>query len=776
MKKLFTALALLIGLISYSQSTGYFRYDSIRFEKVGGNAELILLNGTRNVTGGVLTNLGNGRTGFVTPSSSSTLFARTDARNNTGSAAYFSNATKNFTLDSSHLLKFRADTTTIMGGNTGFKTLLPEYAISIGDDISGNATLHLYAPNSTAAFMLAKSGADVGITGGGKIYLKPNGYGVGGQTILDPSPTGYVRYQYQSGGGSVMANVGIDTLNTLGYQFYIEPVNVGANTTHLNLRGSILTPNIAQITDSTGYDVYMMRRSDGMMKRIPSNLIGGGGGGGGGGVTSVSAGYGMSFTTITGTGAVRADTAVGSSNALIGYPRYLKFKDSVNAIFTPMARTLTAGYGLTGGGDLSANRSFVFDSATVFGQIRTSIFANIADQQIAYSNAGVLAGSGQLKFTGQAMQLASTNTTQATTSSALVGTYNSLTTGTGWYIASTSLSSGKMLDIQVSSTAASSSNQVGVNVLLTGANGTASQTTYAARFSNTHTGTTPVNYSLYTDGGLVGFNTPTTDANHTVVIKGPDNSTNHGLKVTSNNETISATMAWNGFTTSGDMAQVSNTGNINFTTLSSKGVGVNQSSPTSQLDVGPSTTTRAAFRVRSTGSLPTGGNILAGNIDPIGDKIYYGITTGPAYKEFTLNDAALTDTRLVYVTNGRLANSTSYFNGTFLGVGLTNPTATITSAGSFAAKIQTVSTTTTLDNTYFTVLVDASGGAVTINLPSASTSTGMIYNVKKIDSGGNSVTIDPSGAELVDGAATIATSTQYTNFTIQCNGTAWYVL
>src|SRR5690242_16881472 len=71
MKKLFTALLLLVGFVSFSQSTGYFRYDSIRFEKLGGNSEFILLNSTRNVTGGVLTNLGNGRTGFVMPSGGS---------------------------------------------------------------------------------------------------------------------------------------------------------------------------------------------------------------------------------------------------------------------------------------------------------------------------------------------------------------------------------------------------------------------------------------------------------------------------------------------------------------------------------------------------------------------------------------------------------------------------------------------------------------------------------------------------------------------------------
>jgi hypothetical protein len=68
MKYLLTIMALIISHFLYSQSIGYFRYDSIRFEKVGGNAEFILLNSTRGVTGGVLTNLGNGRTGFVTPS------------------------------------------------------------------------------------------------------------------------------------------------------------------------------------------------------------------------------------------------------------------------------------------------------------------------------------------------------------------------------------------------------------------------------------------------------------------------------------------------------------------------------------------------------------------------------------------------------------------------------------------------------------------------------------------------------------------------------------
>lgn len=71
MKKILLLISMLWG-IAYGQSTGYLRYDTVRIEKGGGNAELIIMNATRNVTGGVLTNLGNGRTGFVTPSGGGT--------------------------------------------------------------------------------------------------------------------------------------------------------------------------------------------------------------------------------------------------------------------------------------------------------------------------------------------------------------------------------------------------------------------------------------------------------------------------------------------------------------------------------------------------------------------------------------------------------------------------------------------------------------------------------------------------------------------------------
>lgn len=67
MKRILFTIAMLWS-IAYGQSKVYIRGDSIVIQKIGGNGELIIENGTRNVTGGVLTNMGNGRTRFVLPS------------------------------------------------------------------------------------------------------------------------------------------------------------------------------------------------------------------------------------------------------------------------------------------------------------------------------------------------------------------------------------------------------------------------------------------------------------------------------------------------------------------------------------------------------------------------------------------------------------------------------------------------------------------------------------------------------------------------------------
>lgn len=85
----------------------------------------------------------------------------------------------------------------------------------------------------------------------------------------------------------------------------------------------------------------------------------------------------------------------------------------------------------------------------------------------------------------------------------------------------------------------------------------------------------------------------------------------------------------------------------------------------------------------------------------------------------------------------------------------------------------TAYTATTGDNT---ILCNATSAAFTITLPAASGNSGIKYNIKKIDSSANVITIDADGSETIDGALTLTLSSQYDSYTIQCDGSAWYIL
>ena len=112
-------------------------------------------------------------------------------------------------------------------------------------------------------------------------------------------------------------------------------------------------------------------------------------------------------------------------------------------------------------------------------------------------------------------------TTGTTTSSGTVHLYNSLTTGTGSYFASSSVTSGSVVNIVSTSTAAASSTLKGLNIAVSGANGTTAQTVTGASISVTNTnatsgtnigllsiasGATTFNWAAQFQTGFVGFN------------------------------------------------------------------------------------------------------------------------------------------------------------------------------------------------------------------------------------------------------------------------------
>jgi len=65
-------------------------------------------------------------------------------------------------------------------------------------------------------------------------------------------------------------------------------------------------------------------------------------------------------------------------------------------------------------------------------------------------------------------------------------------------------------------------------------------------------------------------------------------------------------------------------------------------------------------------------------------------------------------------------------------------------------KVDTITADTTLDDTFDVVIVDASGGNVTVTLPDAVVNDGLEYAIKRTDSSANSVTIHPTVNLLID--------------------------
>ena len=90
--------------------------------------------------------------------------------------------------------------------------------------------------------------------------------------------------------------------------------------------------------------------------------------------------------------------------------------------------------------------------------------------------------------------------------------------------------------------------------------------------------------------------------------------------------------------------------------------------------------------------------------------------------------------------------------------------------------IRTITATASALVTDYTILCDATSGAITVNLPAVATVSGQIIIIKKINNTANNITIDPSGAETIDTAATLVISTFNQSVMIQSNGTTWSVL
>lgn len=102
-------------------------------------------------------------------------------------------------------------------------------------------------------------------------------------------------------------------------------------------------------------------------------------------------------------------------------------------------------------------------------------------------------------------------------------------------------------------------------------------------------------------------------------------------------------------------------------------------------------------------------------------------------------------------------------------------TAIKNASGSTRATSSTPDTISTTDANN-TVLVDASGGAFTVNLLAAATAmAGFTITIKKVDTSANTVTIDGNGSETIDGALTYVIGGIYQDVTLISDGTNWRI-
>jgi|APGre2960657404_1045060.scaffolds.fasta_scaffold330956_2 hypothetical protein len=93
-------------------------------------------------------------------------------------------------------------------------------------------------------------------------------------------------------------------------------------------------------------------------------------------------------------------------------------------------------------------------------------------------------------------------------------------------------------------------------------------------------------------------------------------------------------------------------------------------------------------------------------------------------------------------------------------------------------EFSTVSTSTNISPTetigLITILCNATSGNITVSLPTAVASEAA-FNIKKIDSSTNTVIIDPSGAETIDGEATVTIYDDDDFVQVQSDGTNWVI-
>ena len=110
-----------------------------------------------------------------------------------------------------------------------------------------------------------------------------------------------------------------------------------------------------------------------------------------------------------------------------------------------------------------------------------------------------------------------------------------------------------------------------------------------------------------------------------------------------------------------------------------------------------------------------------------------------------------------------------------LGVGTASPNSTLQNTGSLSLSIVTKTSNYTATASDYTIVMNNSSSR-TVTLPTAEGITGRIYIIKKISGSYKNVTIATNGYETIDGASSKVLTSQYSQVTVQSDGSNWIIL
>jgi len=166
----------------------------------------------------------------------------------------------------------------------------------------------------------------------------------------------------------------------------------------------------------------------------------------------------------------------------------------------------------------------------------------------------------------------------------------------------------------------------------------------------------------------------------------------------------------------------------------------------------------------------SGSNTSSGVIG--GANTGYLYTTG---NDFAIGNATSGKNLLFFTGGTAAANEAMRIDASGnVGVGTTSPTSTFQNTGSFSQNIATKTGSYSLTASDYTIICNNSANR-NMNLPTAVGIAGRIYVIKKI-SASYTITITAIGSETIDGAASKTLTTQYSQMTVQSDGSNWYVI